>query len=78
MADVAVNDRPKNVFVQGASYVVGESGGLSVVQGSERVSSYPNDVVVSLSAEEKDSPFSIKGGACAMSENTCYSELGAN
>ncbi|GJR74445.1 hypothetical protein Tco_0086810 [Tanacetum coccineum] len=47
MAD-AGNDKPENVFVQGVYYVADDYAGLSP-EGSERVSSGPNDVVISLS-----------------------------
>ncbi|GKE17988.1 hypothetical protein Tco_1425565, partial [Tanacetum coccineum] len=52
MTDGAANAKPRSMFVKGASYVVDDATGLTVV-GSERVSSGPNDVVVALSTREK-------------------------
>ncbi|GKE32354.1 hypothetical protein Tco_1451676 [Tanacetum coccineum] len=54
MADGVVNDKPRDVFMQGVSHTVSEDVGSSLAQGQERVSFGPNDVVVALSVGEKD------------------------
>ncbi|GKE34917.1 hypothetical protein Tco_1454239 [Tanacetum coccineum] len=53
IVDGAGNDKLENVFVHGISHTVGDDVGLSL-DGSERVSFGPNDVVVALSIGEKD------------------------
>ncbi|GKA61159.1 hypothetical protein Tco_0760566 [Tanacetum coccineum] len=53
IVDGAGNDKLENVFVHGISRTVGDDVGLSL-DGSERVSFGPNNVVVALSIGEKD------------------------
>ncbi|GJR43829.1 hypothetical protein Tco_1311932 [Tanacetum coccineum] len=53
MVDVAANAKPGDMFVHGISHVVDDVTELTVT-GSECASSGPGDVVVALSAREKD------------------------
>ncbi|GKE62305.1 hypothetical protein Tco_1512672, partial [Tanacetum coccineum] len=58
MADGDANDKLEDVFMQGVSHAVGNVYGLSI-DGSESVSSGPNNVAVSLSFGEKGNGYSL-------------------